>query len=242
MHEDRPYAHEEILRLLNVCDLRMKAVVLLLSSTGMRIGALPTLRVQDVTEQGKVTVYADTKDKYITFMTPECSKAVNDYLEYRHRCGEKITPNSYLIREQFDINDLEQIKRNSKQVNKGTISNIIRSNLVKVGLRIVNHTFDNRTRHTITLVDGFRKFFTNQLIEADLKTEYRWLLEGHNLKGNDNYYVRITEKKLYEEYQKAIDCLTINPENRLKRKVEKLEIKGRKFRHLLLNWKRSRKH
>ena len=63
------------------------------------------------------------------------------------------------------------------------------------------------------------------MIESDIKTEVRWLLEGHDLKGNDKYYVRITEQKLYEEYQKAIDALTIDPVNRLQKKIEKLEIK-----------------
>ena len=77
--------------------------------------------------------------------------------------------------------------------------------------------------------DGFRKFFTNQLIEADIKTEVRWLLEGHDLKGNDKYYVRITEQKLYEEYQKAIDGLTIDPVNRLQKKIEKLEVEKTQF-------------
>ena len=48
LQEDRPYTREEIYQLLNVCDLRMKALVLLLASTGMRIGALPTLKVGDI--------------------------------------------------------------------------------------------------------------------------------------------------------------------------------------------------
>jgi len=50
------------------------------------------------------------------------------------------------------------------------------------------------------------------------------LLEGHKLKGNDNSYVKITEQKLYEEYQKAIDNLTINEENRLLKRVKTLEV------------------
>jgi len=106
LHEDRPYTHEEILQLLNVCDLRMRTLVLLLASTGMRIGALPTLKVSDLDldqSGGKVKVYSGTPDEYITFMTPECSKAVNHYLEFRNRSGEKITDDSPVIREQFVI-------------------------------------------------------------------------------------------------------------------------------------------
>ena len=42
-HEDRKYTHEEILTLLNASDLKQKVIILLMSSAGLRIGALPTL-------------------------------------------------------------------------------------------------------------------------------------------------------------------------------------------------------
>lgn len=79
-------------------------------------------------------------------------------------------------------------------------------------------------RKDVPIAHGFRKFFTSQLVEADLKTELRWLLEGHNLKGNDSNYVRVSEKRLQEEYEKAIDKLTIDPANRLQRAVQILKI------------------
>mgnify|MGYP003575328141 FL=1 len=79
-------------------------------------------------------------------------------------------------------------------------------------------------RKDVPVAHGFRKFFTSQLVEADLKTELRWLLEGHILKGNDSNYVRVLEKRLQEEYEKAIDNLTIDPANRLQRTVEILKI------------------
>lgn len=50
------------------------------------------------------------------------------------------------------------------------------------------------------------------------------MLEGHKLKGNDPHYVRTSENRLQEEYEKAINHLTINEENRLRRKVEVLNI------------------
>lgn len=58
-------------------------------------------------------------------------------------------------------------------------------------------------RKDVPIAHGFRKFFTTRLIEADLKTELRWLLEGHKLKGNDSHYIRVSEKRLQEEYEKS---------------------------------------
>lgn len=50
------------------------------------------------------------------------------------------------------------------------------------------------------------------------------MLEGHNLIANDSNYVRVSEKRLQEGYEKAINLLTVNEENRLKMQIKKLEI------------------
>ena len=134
LQEDRPYTREEIYQLLNVCDLRMKAQVLLLASTGMRIGALPALKVGDI-NNATVTVYAETQDKYITFITPECSKAINDYLDFRKKSGEKINDESPLIREQFNIDDLGKIRNGVHPLSRDAYSNIVRHALIKACLR-----------------------------------------------------------------------------------------------------------
>jgi integrase len=88
--EDRPYTLEEIQNILSLgCnDLRSKAIVLLLASSGIRLGALPSMQIGDLTETGfnglnvyKIQVYARTPYKYYTFCTPECYKAISDYLD-----------------------------------------------------------------------------------------------------------------------------------------------------------------
>ena len=47
-NKDRAYTHEEILQFLNVANERMKVVILLLASTGIRIGAIPSLRLRNL--------------------------------------------------------------------------------------------------------------------------------------------------------------------------------------------------
>ena len=43
---DRGYTHEEIKKILDVADLRMKSIILLMASTGMRIGAIADLKLK----------------------------------------------------------------------------------------------------------------------------------------------------------------------------------------------------
>ncbi len=42
---DKPYTHEQIAKLLEFADIRTKVMILLMCSSGMRIGALPTLKI-----------------------------------------------------------------------------------------------------------------------------------------------------------------------------------------------------
>ena len=70
---------------------------------------------------------------------------------------------------------------------------------------------------------GFRKFFTKQLVDSKLNPEIREMLLGHKI-GLVSAYYKPTEQEMLNEYLKAVNLLTINEENRLKDKVEKLTI------------------
>ncbi|MDP9304779.1 MAG: site-specific integrase [Thermoproteota archaeon] len=97
---DRAYTHQEIQKILGFCDQRIRTAFLLLTSTGMRIGALQTLKVDElekIDDIYKINVYSGDKEEYFTFCTPECAREIENYLEYRKRRGEKINGDSYLI-------------------------------------------------------------------------------------------------------------------------------------------------
>jgi integrase len=99
--KDRAYTTQEIHQLLDFCDERSKALVLLLAFPGMRIGALPDLQLKHSRKIPEyslyhVTIYEGTKEEYYCFTTPEATAAIDVYLNYRTRSGEKLAPNSPL--------------------------------------------------------------------------------------------------------------------------------------------------
>jgi len=49
----------------------------------------------------KMTVYQGDKEQYITFCSPECSKEIDAYLEFRKRRGEQLTGESHLLIKRF---------------------------------------------------------------------------------------------------------------------------------------------
>ena len=79
-HEDRRYTDEEIHKLVQNANLKLKATILLMASSGMRIGALPFLLKSHLERRGdlyKINVYKGLKGKgqYYTFCTPESGKS-----------------------------------------------------------------------------------------------------------------------------------------------------------------------
>jgi integrase len=177
---DRAYDHEEIKKILDVSDLRSKVIVLLVSTSGMRIGALPSLRLKNIERIDsiyKITVYEGSNSQYDTFCTPECASFIDAYLEFRKRNGEILQDKSFLIRDQFDITDLAQIRNRSKGISVNGIGAILNMVLVKAGVRTIDHT--SRNRKQVARAHGFRKYFTTQLINADVNPEVREMLLGH---------------------------------------------------------------
>jgi intergrase/recombinase len=76
VNKDRAYTHEEISSLLDVADERMRVVPLLLASSGIRLGAIPTIKLRNLADN-KLSVYENTREEYITFITPECKKTID---------------------------------------------------------------------------------------------------------------------------------------------------------------------
>jgi integrase len=195
-------------------DLRATALILFLATSGVRIGAIPDLKTRHVTayEDCKIiTVYPDTKDEYHTFLTPEASKALDDYLKKREMDGEKITNDSAL----FAV--LQKDKFRNKAADKATLQEAIRRTLIKIGLR-PNTKHQPYQRYHVQIDHGFRKFF-NETIKTTqgVNLTYAELLMGHAVTiPLDNHYAEARESLLFAEYKKAILALTMDETEILK--------------------------
>lgn len=237
-HDDRCYNHEEILSLLNVSDLKQKVVILLMCSAGLRVGALPTLLIKHLKKVSgvyKIDVYKGLKGKgqYYTFCSPECVTAIDTYLQYRERCGEKITGDSPLLRKDFDSDFHESARNRVYPVKSHSISMSLFHLLIKIGIRTIDHV-NSRNRKEVKLTHGFRKFFETQLVNANIHETIIRKLTGHSDNANlTQLYSKQTEEEMLVSYTKAVDNLTINPENRLLKKVTVLQQRNDSLDRLL---------
>jgi integrase len=107
----RCYTHEEIKKILNFSEQRIRTVFSILASTGIRAGGVRSIRVGDlerINDIYKVTVYVRDNEEYFNFCTPETAKVIDNYLDFRKRHGERINQNSYLIVKKFDLHLMSQ--------------------------------------------------------------------------------------------------------------------------------------
>lgn len=231
--EDEPYTVEDILKMLEATTNpeRDNFLLYLLSSTGMRIGALSELTFGDIEPmypegyQGKclykVIVYRGTRQQYYTFTTFECAEALGSYIKYRKRNGETITNKSPLLRNQFNSNSPTINKNNEPKVVK-SFANVIHRITIRAGVRTKSH--DKQMRHEKMLDHAFRKFANSRMVEAGVDFDTKEFMQGHKTtRGLDIHYSRIPVTKRLDEYMKAIELLTISPENRLRKQVAEQE-------------------
>jgi integrase len=164
--KDRGYTHEEVQKILEFSDQRLKTAFLVLASTGIRIGALQLIRIGDlekIEDLYKVTVYTGDNEEYFTFCTPECAKEIDAYLDFRQRRGEKITQDSYLIVRKFSSKTNVKGKAFRGRALWATLEDCIGNS----GLRNVDHKNPFK-RKEIPVFHGFRKFYTKQLVDSRL--------------------------------------------------------------------------
>jgi integrase len=225
--KDRAYTNQEIQQMLAQSTERDRAIILLLASSGVRVGAIKSLCIRHLTRIEEYSlyqllVYPGYKDQYITFCTPEAAKAIDSYLSYRKRCGEKLADTSPVFRTDFYAADLFKVRNRIKPLSTEGVSLAVSNLLCKAGL--LPTTTEAVKRHEVQRNHGFRKFVNTQMVQADLKGAAKEMLLGHSIGLDDKYY-RPTPAQLLEEYLKAVDLLTISDENRLRLKVEELTIR-----------------
>ena len=209
---DRAPTKEEIRKLLEYADVRLKTLILLLCSSGIRIGSVEHLKwkhVKPVEYRGQkfakliIPVSKAGNETYITFITPEAYQALLEYRRMREAEGEEITPESPLIRV------VKWSKAKAKGIplpaNSKTLRNELHRLWVKAGLRGKS----GGKPHDVKAVHGFRKFFATRLESAGVGRLLVETLLGHRISVVSNYF-KPSEEELTKAYAKAIQELTIS--------------------------------
>lgn len=246
--KDRAPTLEEIQRLIEYSDKRIKPIVLTMVSSGIRLGAWDYLKWKHIIPiekdsrivAAKVIVYDNEEsDEYWTFISDEAYFSLKDYMVYREQSGEKITGESWLIRNRWDSTTPSGGNRfnvsNPIQLKSSGVKSLIIRALKSQGLRgdddgqrskfkigQVSVIEKNGSLFDVKAAHGFRKFFNTRCEIAGMKTINVNRLLGHSNGLKDNYY-KVTEDEMLDEYLKVSHSLMIGKEHQLKKQIAVLE-------------------
>jgi len=203
-YRDRAPKLEEVQRIIEVADLREKAMVMLLATGGFRIGTLLKLRyghVREGLEDGRVPVHIHveaeiTKGKYAdydTFINEEASHYLKLYLEERKRGTKKIPPEEIaddsplFVAMRVEANELVSLpdpmdpsrqsvrRRTHRPLDLGSARNGIVIALRRAGLRVKKGRLYELRIHSL------RKFFRTQQEALGVPRDYCEYMMGHKL-------------------------------------------------------------
>jgi integrase len=236
---DRAPTLEELRRLIEYPDRRIKPIVYTMVSSGIRIGAWDYLRwkhVKPITNDkteiivcAKLTVYAGDREEYYSFITPEAYTSLSEWMEFRASYGEKITSESWLMRDIWQTTNIDYgaklgLATCPRKLKSSGIKRLLERALWEQGIR--QPLREGTKRHEWKAAHGFRKFYKSRA-EQVMKPINVEITMGHNVGISKSYY-KPTEREVMEDYLKAVPLLQINTDKLiLQKQVEELTEKSK---------------
>ena len=216
-----PITTEEIYNMLQCTkSVRSKAFIHYLASTGSRPAGMtdPILRIKHLVEMSHenkkcyaIKIYDGSKSGYWAFLTPEATKAMDRWLQYRKSKGEELDDESCVF--------TTVKKTNTKNVHMtDDNARFIMYDLIKQsGLKRIKVS---RTRYDKAVMYMFRKRFNTILkLDNDVNSNIAEKLMAHK-KGLDGTYLQPTREECFEEFVKAVAELTVDPTERQRMEIE----------------------
>ena len=244
---DRAPTLEEIRKITDYPDRRIKPIVCLMASSGIRLGAFDFLKWGDVEPilknniciAAKIRVFAEEEDEYYSFITKETYDMLCEWMNYRKESGEAVNDNSWLMRNLWDVTTPrgKGVVTIPKRLKSSGVKRLVERALWAQGLRKKLHP--GRRRHEFQADHGFRKWFKTRCEIGGMKSINVETLMGHSIGIQDSYY-RATSDELLQDYLKATGFLNINHEYELQRQMDDMrQSRQQQNDSEVLEWKKK---
>jgi integrase len=241
---DRAPTAEELRKLIEYPDRRIKSIVFTMASSGIRIGAWDFLKWKHIIPQkdtkgeilaSKLAIYAGEPEEYYTFISPEAHNALSEWMNFRASYGEKISGESWVMRDLWQTTNMNYgakwgLATSPKQLKSLAIKRLLDRALWEQGIR--QKLPIGVKRHEWKEGHGYRKFFKSHAEQVMGPANVERLM-GHDLGVSESYW-KPTKLGVLQDYLKAVDLLTINGnEQKLSREVEELKGKSKDSEYVI---------
>jgi integrase len=233
---------EDLRDVLKVADPLEKAILLTGVSSGLAANEICNLRVKDFKKgydpETEVTTLKLRREKvsfnFITFLSPEASRAVLDYLNYRARVIDtKATRRVCQLEKQkvYNENDhlfiCRQVPTEYTKTHDDNLRKLDTRALTKVYRRLAEKAGKNTPLNDWGFIrsHNLRKYFDSVLHNNGADDFFIQYCEGHTLDETRAAYFRSSPEKLKEIYLKYVPYLIIQKEADISESPEYQRIK-----------------
>jgi hypothetical protein len=239
--DDRIPTIEEIQKLVEYPDRRIKAIVCTMASSGIRIGAWDYLKWAHIRPidrnseiiAAKMIVYAEEDEEYFTYISSEAWRALKNWKDYRESSGEIINDESWVMRDLWDTRVAQGrgLVTCPKKLTSIGVKRLMERAIWAQGLR--KKLEPGKKRYPYQANHSLRKWFKTRCEIAGMKPINIEKLMNHSIGISDSYY-RATETELLEDYLKAAEMLTINDDKlTLQKQVAELTEKSKEENYII---------
>ncbi|MGE5634500.1 MAG: hypothetical protein ACM3VV_04665 [Deltaproteobacteria bacterium] len=238
---DRIPTIEEVRKIVEYPDRRIKPIVYTMCSSGIRLGAwnylkwkhiIPIRNGNNEVIAAKIRVYAGEEEEYFSFISLEAYSYLKEWMDYRQAAGELVTEESWLMRNLWDVTTPtgKGLATVPIKLKSSGIKRLMERALYGQGIR--TKLVNGKKRHEFQVDHCYRKFFKTRCELGGMKPINIEKLLSHSTGISDSYY-RATEQELLDDYLKAMDSLTIDERNKLKKRIDKLEEKNEDEKYII---------
>jgi hypothetical protein len=237
--DDRAPTVAELIQIMKYPDRRIKPIILVMTSSGIRGGAWDYLQwkhIMPIKRNGeivaaKIIVYAGEADSYYSLLTPEAYYACLEWMKFRESYNEIISGESWVMRDMWQTTKTSERRRGTagvathpKQLKSSGIKSLMERAIRTQGVeKILKEGTNHNTRREWKVLHGYRKWFNSVLVNANFSHTKKEKLMGHDLSLDNNYF-KPSSDDLLDSYIEVVNLLTLNEEFRLRQRVQKLEI------------------
>ncbi len=217
---------ENLKTILKHANIRNKAIILVMASSGLSQSDVLDLTVGDfkrgLDEKTMITTLQlrriKTKYDFITFLSPEATKAVVDYLEYRNRKPKlphhdvQLAYEKRRIRTDKDhlfcknvVHDsyLETLDEEERRLDAQGLMDMFRELAKKAGLDT------DKGQWQVVRAHNLRKFFNSALLNNGADIFFTDFLMGHKIDQVHEAYFKADSKKLRDRYMRYLPFLAL---------------------------------
>jgi integrase len=228
---------------MKICEPLEKVIVLVGISSGLSTNEIIRLTVKQFKEgydpETKITTLplrrAKVKFDFITFLSPEASQAVIDYLDYRNRKTkdnrekrinqldkQKVFSDSDFLfcKTNVSNNFLKSKNDKERQLTNDIIMKIYRTISEKAGKNSPDGNWNVIRSHNM------RRYFNSALLNAGCDSFHVEYFMGHKLDATRAGYFRASPEKLRKIYLKYVPYLTIQKEADVSESAEYIRVKN----------------